>query len=228
MPSEPAVDRAAAPAVASVEGLGDEVLLRADRLNDGDEVDGKRITDLHTLDDFLRHVWTGWQVVHRGEVGGSYSNGAAARWTIVLLRHRATGTWLITSLTMAYWTNRGVLHTEWEDLTQRSRLTTVAFHVFGLGKFTAAATLPALAENLAAEIAPRLGPNNRSSELDRHIRTARVLMHLEPDALARAVDETETDTVRHEAQTMRTMAALGGLGGIEAALAQAAVEYPEV
>lgn len=228
MTGDSARSPAADGAVATIDVLGEEVLRRADWLQQGHDLDGVRLEDLSTLGDFLDHVWQGWRMVARHDVGGAYSNGASAVWAIVLLRHDRTGTWLITSLTMSYWTAQGVLHTRWEDSLRGSRLTTVAFHVFGLGKFTHAPTLPLLAERLAAEIAPRLGPNNRSSELDRHIRTARALLALDPATMVAAVDEADQPQVHHEADTMRTMAALGGLGGIEAALAQAAVEHPDV
>lgn len=228
MPTDPARSPAADSADATIEVLGEEVLRRADWLLQGGDLDGVGLEDLSTFSDFLHHVWEGWRLVARHDVGGAYQNGASAVWAIVLLRHDRTGTWLITSLTMSYWTAQGVLHTRWEDSMRRSRLTTVAFHVFGLNKFTHAPTLPLLAERLTAEIAPRLGPNNRSSELDRHIRTARALLALDPDTMASAVDEADRPQVHHEAETMRTMAALGALGGIEAALAQAAVEDPEV
>lgn len=223
MPVEPAVD-----AVDVIDELADEVQSRADTLLYGEDLDGVRLKDLSTLGDFLQHVWQGWRLVARRDVGGAYQNGARAVWANVLLRHTDTGTWLITSLTMSYWTAQGVLHARWEDSTRRSRLSTVTFNVFGLGKFTHAPTLPILAERLAAEITPRLGPLNHSSELDRHIRTARALLDFDPAEVASAVDKKDEPQVRHQMETMRTLAALGALGGIEAALSQAAVEYPHV
>lgn len=213
------------------EPLAAQMMERAERLEHRECVDGIHLSSLVTFEEFLSALWKGWTVAAREDATVQHSQ--SGRWrdarqegpsslvATIVLRHDNSGVWITGQVTLTYWSRPGVVHMGWDTMSDGGRLHAVATHL--LNKSVDAPTLTRLLERVGEEIERRVGGGAR--EVQRHARCARLLLNLDPkavaDAVAHAVGDDGAQALAHEVVSMHTLAGLGALGDIHARLHEA-------